>query len=38
MEDTMFGLGRIIENKIEAVPPVVEFKWKQERHMKQWNP
>ena len=30
MEDTMLGLGHIIENKIEAVPPVVEFKLKQE--------
>ena len=38
MEDTMLGLGHIIENNIEAGPPVVEFKLKQERHMKQWNP
>ena len=35
MEDTMLGLGHIIENNIEAGPPVVEFKLKQERHMKQ---
>lgn len=32
MEDTVLGLGHIIEKKTEAVPPVMEFKLKQERY------
>lgn len=45
MEDTLLGLGHIIEKKTEAVPPVMEFKLKQERyetmkllnHLFNWN-
>lgn len=33
----MLGTGNVTENKIDTVPLFVEFKFQQEKHMKQLN-